>query len=226
MSRYLRATLIVSCLLAGDVAQAQQARIVELGAPVPNLVNKATADRRYYYFSGVAESDIRVEVQVAYYTVDPDFGPCGGRSYGWPKPVSVILPVVFRPAPGRYGVLLSDRYDSSDDAKAKLCKWQMKDVVVRAYGSGYNDLLATVVFEQPHRAPYLYDPQPTPAVISLSCSRKPAPQHDWKARCSYDPIGKPGTHFLLTEEHSTLAANGAHSSEVHSPIQVNFRFND
>ena len=226
MPPHLRAVLATFCLLCVEVAQGQVAKIVQLTGPVANAIQDSAPGARHFYVKGVADADIRIDVQISYYTEEPDFKNCGGRSYGWPKPIALIQQVVFRPPPGEFAVLLSDQYTNPDDRRASICRWRMSGVVVRGYASDHRDLLAVVVFEEPRRAPYVYDPQATPTVISLSCSRKPAPANNWKPRCSYAPIGQPGTHFILADEHSSLVPKGPNLYEVKSPIQVNFRFRD
>lgn len=224
----LRTVFGTICLLCVGVAQGQTAKVIQLAGPIANAIHESALGGRHFYVKGVADTDIRIDVQISYYTEEPDFETCGGRSYGWPKPVALMQQVVFRPPPGEYAVMLSDRYSNPDDPRASLCKWRMGGVTVRGYASDHRDLLAVVRFEEPHRALALrvYDPQPTPLAISLSCSRKPAPRDNWKPRCSYAPIGQPGTHFLLSAEHSSLVRKGSDVYEVESPIEVNFRFHD
>src|SRR5919201_5405170 len=124
----LRATLIALCVFCMDAANGQAAKIVELTAAVPNIVHESPPGTRLFYASGVADPDIRVEVQIVYYTVEPDFGNCGGRSFGWPKPISLLQPVVFRPSTGYYGVLLSDQYNNTEDPRTAACKWRMANL--------------------------------------------------------------------------------------------------
>lgn len=211
------------------IAIGNETYVIDVKDPLPNRVvpklGPSQADAGFFYVVGHAEPAIRVEVQIGYNTVEPEFGKCGGRSYGWPKPISVYRRLVFRPANASYGVLLPKAYENDGDPISRECKWRMSDIVVRAYRRTEGDLLGTVVFERADRAPYVTDPRSIPNQIVLTCNREAAPPKNWKPRCSYAPEGSVSTHFILGEDHSKLVLNdGVYAVKV--PIQVRFRLSD
>jgi len=230
MPAFARIALLLFGVIVGGYAAASDTYVVTVREPAANRVAPETAARAghpgLYYVSGHVSPEIRVEVQVGYYTVEPDFQHCGARSYGWPKPVHLYHRVVHRPTSERYGILLSRSYDNADDPKARLCSWRMSDVVVRAYRDGYGDLMAVVRFNLADRAPHVTDPRPVPETISLACSRNAAPLSDWKPRCQYFPAGSAETHFILNDQHSDIKRTADGSYVVGKPIRVDFRFND
>jgi len=230
MPARLRALIATWCLMHAGAVTGNETYVIDVKDMSPNRVaanaGPAVAKAGFFYVTGHAEPEIRVEIQIGYHTVDPDFGHCGGRSYGWPKPVSVFRRMVFRPASPSYGVLLPQGYENDDDPISRLCKWQMGHIVVRAYRRTEGDLMGMARFERADRAPYLTDPRPIPDQIVLTCNREAAPPQNWKPRCSYAPEGSVYTHFILGENHSKLEVTQGGAYAVNTPIQVRFRLND